>query len=75
MRGSHLAKQLGSHPDTGAGKQCENTRETRPVLNINYAPASSALANISNRLYELKIPSKSLYKSACVRDKVFKYLK
>lgn len=44
------------------GSSVRTLVETRPALNRNYVPASSALANISNRLYELKLPSRSLYK-------------
>lgn len=53
------AQELGSRVGTRV--------QTRPVLNTNYTPASSALANISKRLheYELKIPSKCLHKK-CV---------
>lgn len=47
------------------------------MLNINYAPASSAFTNISNRLYELKMLSESLYRKCFCQlgDKVLNYLK
>lgn len=53
-------QKLGTHPDTGAGKQCKNINKGMTGVKYKWGTSFFCPTNTSNRFYELKIPSESL---------------
>lgn len=68
-------QKLGTHPDTGAGKQCKNINKGMTGVKHKWGTSFFCPTNTSNRLYGLKIPSESLSSFLSTGKQVFNYLK
>lgn len=53
-------QNLGTHPETGAGKQCKNINKGMTGVKHKWGTSFFCPTNTSNRLCALKIPSESL---------------